>query len=228
MESTTIRGDNKFTYIAFFDLDKTLTGSISGRALARKAFSRGLLKGSNLVSALYYALMYRLKLADPVIVTEKMARWVKGVPENVFIKLCGDVYTEDTLPAIFKEAYDEVRMHRQNNALTVILSSSVAPVCKAVATHMGIDDILCSELEIKEGLLTGKPEGRLCYGEEKLVRLRDYCEKKNVPLSTAWYYGDALIDLPPLSIVGNPVCINPGKKLRKIAAEKRWRIYLWK
>jgi HAD superfamily hydrolase (TIGR01490 family) len=228
MESTTIRGDNRFTYIAFFDLDKTLTGSISGRALARKAFSRGLLKGSNLVSALYYALMYRLKLADPVIVTEKMARWVKGVPESVFIKLCGDVYTEDILPAIFREAYNEVMMHRRNNALTVILSSSVAPICKAVATHMGIDDILCSELEIKEGLLTGKPEGRLCYGEEKLVRLRDYCEKKNVPLSTAWYYGDALIDLPPLSIVGNPVCINPGKKLRKIAAEKRWRIYLWK
>jgi len=57
-----------------------------------------------------------------------------------------------------------------------------------------MDDIICSELEVKDGVLTGKPKGNLCYGNEKLVRLREYCEKNNTDVDDAWYYGDAIID----------------------------------
>jgi phosphoserine phosphatase len=93
---------------------------------------------------------------------------------------------------------------------------------------MGINDVICSELEAENGILTGRPKGNLCFGNEKLIRLRKYCEIFNSAPSLAWYYGDAIIDAPALSIVGNPVCINPDKKLRRMAEEKKWRIYLWK
>lgn len=119
-------------------------------------------------------------------------------------------------------------MHKAAGARTVILSSSLFPICRAVADHMGIDDVICSELEVENGLLTGKPKGNLCFGNEKLVRLKAYCEKNNSPLAEAWYYGDALVDAPALGIVGNPVCVNPDKKLKKLAIEKNWTIYLWK
>lgn len=91
-----------------------------------------------------------------------------------------------------------------------------------------MDDIICLELEVKNSLLTGYPVGKFCYGDEKVRRLLEYCEKNNSTPSKAWYYADAFIDFPALSIVGFPVCVNPDRKLRKKALEKGWRIYSWK
>ena len=228
MATTSIREDKGDRYIAFFDLDRTITKAISGRALARGALRKGILKSSDLAIALYFGLFYRLRLADPVMIMEKMTNWVKGMPEKQLTDLCQEVFIKVMLPSIHHEIFNELKKHKENNALTVILSSSLVPICKAVAEYLEIDDIICSELEVKDGFLTGKPVGNLCYGDEKLVRLRKYCEKNNTTVTDAWYYGDALVDQPPLSIVGHPVCVNPDHKLKRVAEKNNWRIDYWK
>jgi putative phosphoserine phosphatase/1-acylglycerol-3-phosphate O-acyltransferase len=228
MATTSIREDKGDRYIAFFDLDRTITKAISGRALARGALRKGILKSSDLAIALYFGLFYRLRLADPVMIMEKMTYWVKGMSEKTLTDLCLEVFKKVMLPSIHHEIFNELKKHKENNALTVILSSSLVPICKAVAEYLEMDDIICSELEVKDGFLTGKPVGNLCYGDEKLVRLRKYCEKNNTTVTDAWYYGDALVDQPPLSIVGHPVCVNPDHKLKRVAEKNNWRIDYWK
>jgi len=228
MATISTKEDKEVRYIAFFDLDRTITKAISGRALAREALRRGLLKSSDLAIALYFGTFYRLRLADPVMIMEKMTGWVKGISQETLNELCQEVFKKVMLPSIHPEVFNELRIHKESNARTVILSSSLVPICKAVAEYLEMDDIICSELEVKDGLLTGKPQGNLCYGDEKLVRLKEYCEKNNIAVNDAWYYGDAIIDQPALSIVGHPVCVNPDKKLKRIAKENNWRIYSWK
>ena len=97
-----------------------------------------------------------------------------------------------------------------------------------MANNLNIDDIICSELEVYNGIMTGRPVGHLCFGEEKAVRLKEYCEKNNSFRSEAWYYGDSISDLPALEAVGKAVCINPDKKLKKTAVERDWKILYWK
>ena len=228
MATISTKDDKEVRYIAFFDLDRTITKAISGRALAREALRRGLLKSSDLAIALYFGTFYRLRLADPVMIMEKMTGWVKGISQETLNELCQEVFKKVMLPSIHPEVFNELRIHKESNAQTVILSSSLVPICKAVAEYLEMDDIICSELEVKDGLLTGKPQGNLCYGDEKLVRLKEYCEKNNIAVNDAWYYWDAIIDQPALSIVGHPVCVNQDKKLKRIAKENNWRIYSWK
>jgi putative phosphoserine phosphatase / 1-acylglycerol-3-phosphate O-acyltransferase len=228
MATTSTREDKEIRYIAFFDLDRTITKAISGRALAREALRRGLLKGSDLAVALYFGMFYRLMLADPVMIMVKMTGWVKGISQETLTDLCQEVFRKVMLPSIHPEVFEELKMHRENNALTVILSSSLVPMCKSVAEYLEMDDIVCSELEVKDGYLTGKPEGNLCYGDEKLVRLKEYCEKNNTTTADAWYYGDAIVDQPALSIVGHPVCVNPDHKLKRVAEKNNWTVYSWK
>jgi HAD superfamily hydrolase (TIGR01490 family) len=228
MATISIREDKEVRYIAFFDLDLTITKAISGRALAREALRRGLLKSSDLAIALYFGMFYRLRLADPVTIMKKMTGWVKGISQETLTDLCQEVFRKVMLPSIHREVFDELKMHRDNKAFTVILSSSLVPMCKAVSDYLEMDDIICSELEVKDGILTGNPKGNLCYGNEKLVRLKEYCEKNNTALASAWYYGDAIIDQPALSIVGHPVCINPDNKLKRVAEKNNWKIYNWK
>jgi HAD superfamily hydrolase (TIGR01490 family) len=228
MGSTTSAYNKKISYIAFFDLDRTITSSISGRELAKEAVRRGLMNSSDLLYALYLGLTYRLGIGDPVGIMEKMTGWVKGLPEEVLVDLCLSVVEKVMIPSIHHEVFNELEMHRSANARTVILSSTLIPICRAMAAYLKMDDIICSELEVKDNHLTGHATGKLCYGDEKVRRLREYCEKNNSTPSQSWYYADALIDVPALSIAGFPVCVNPDRNLRKKARKKGWKIYNWK
>jgi HAD superfamily hydrolase (TIGR01490 family) len=215
-------------YIAFFDLDQTITRSISGEALARGAYRKGLLNHWDLIRAVFLSLEFRLKLKDPLKIIDNMVSWVKGIPENSIVDLCSEVFHRVLLPSVYKEAVAEIEFHKVKNAKVVLLSSSLTTVCQEMAKHLNIDDIICSELEVKNGYLTGRPFGHICYGEEKSIRLLEYCKKNNSSPSDAWYYGDSISDLHALNAVGNPVCVNPDKKLKKTATKRGWKVLSWK
>jgi phosphoserine phosphatase len=87
-----------------------------------------------------------------------------------------------------------------------------------------MDGIICSALKTSNGLYTGDPEGRFCFGDEKVKRLREHCKNKNINPALCWYYGDSVDDLPVLTFIGNPICVNPDKKLLKEAKKKGWEI----
>ena len=215
------------SYIAFYDLDRTITKAVSGSSLLRRAFRKGLLNRSYMLKAIYLSASYKLKMRDPVKIMNDMIHWVKGIREEDFSRLCSDTFQEILLPSIHSEVIAEIGMHKENNATTVILSSSLVQICREMADHLGMDDIVCSELEIADGYLTGFPKGRLCYGSEKVSGLTSYCEKNNSKIEDAWYYGDSISDLPVLNIVGNPVCVNPDSMLLKSARENDWKIFFW-
>lgn len=227
MENTSSK-TNSFQYIAFFDLDLTLAGSISGKALAKEGYKRGLLSTSDILDALLISMAYRLQIRDPRRIVDSMIGWVRGIPANVMDEMCLEVYSKILIPSIFNDAITELGYHRTRKAKLVILSSSLKPVCAKVAQCLGIDDVICSELEIENGYLTGQPAGNLCFGEEKAVRLEEYCKKFNHNTSDAWYYGDSISDFPALICSGNPVCVNPDRKLKMEALKRGWKILKWK
>lgn len=229
METIFSRDSNTVkNYIAFFDLDQTITKSISGKALARGAYRKGLMNRYDLAKAIFLSLVFRLKLKDPLKIIDDMVSWVEGISEKTMADLCSEVLHEVLLPSVYEEARTEIEFHKGENAKIVILSSALTPICKEMAKNLGIDDIICSDLEVKNGYLTGRPSGHLCFGEEKAIRLKEYCAKNSSSKSEAWYYGDSISDLPALNSVGNPVCVNPDNKLKKTAIKRGWKILSWK
>jgi HAD superfamily hydrolase (TIGR01490 family) len=214
-------------YAAFFDLDHTIIKEISGKALVSRAYRKGLINHSDLAAVFYTYLLFKFNIRAPLKVIDNMVGWVKGIPEEKMGELCSEVFSEILLPSVFGEARAEIIFHKKNSAKVVILSSGINPICQEVSKSLEMDDILCSSLEVKDGYLTGRPLGQFCFGEEKVVRLNDYCNNNNVNPHHSWYYGDSVSDIPVLSIVGNPVCVNPGKNLKKAALQRGWKILYW-
>ena len=219
---------NGNSMIVFFDLDRTITKAISGKALVRASLKKGLLKRSDLIIAFFSCLLFRLNLKDPQKIIDDMIRRVEGLNEKTMNDLCVEVSREVLIPSVYTEARDAIKRHQEKNAKVVILSSAITYICREVAKNIGIDDVICTDLEVREGYLTGHSIGPICFGKEKGVRLSKYCEKNNTELTDAWYYGDSISDLPALVSVGNPVCINPDKKLEKEALERGWKILFWR
>jgi len=221
--------NNKSTkkYIVFFDLDHTIISTVSGTLLVKGAMRKGLMTPGQFTRILFLWMIYRLKMRDPAKIINLLIDWLKGLTEKDIAELCSVVFNEEIKASVYEEAREAVRIHKEKNAHVVILSSALVYICREIADILEIDDIICSRLEVKNGYLTGQTEGPLCFGEEKVRKLREYCEKNNAVIADTWYYGDSVSDLPALSIAGNPVCINPDKKLKKAAAGRGWKVLYW-
>jgi HAD superfamily hydrolase (TIGR01490 family) len=179
------------------------------------------------LNAVYLYLLFKLKLRDPLRIIDDMVGWVKGMRETDMAKLCSEVLNDTLLYSVFSEARKEINFHKNNGVKVIILSSTLDYICRSMSENLGMDGFICSSLESKDGLFTGRPVGRLCYGEEKLERLTGYCSTNTIDHSCLWYYADSISDLPVLNAVGHPVCINPDRKLNREALKRGWKTLRW-
>ena len=212
------------SYVAFFDLDKTLIRTNSGVTMIREALREGMLPWGKLAGGLYLALLNRFGLKEQFYVVDELAKWLKGKSYQSIQALSGTIFSKSLVHALRPEMEAEIRLHKDRGAAVVILSSALAPVCSAVASHLRLDGVICSEFEIKEGLFTGRPVGKICYAAEKLRRMEAYCTAFQYKLPDAYYYADAISDYDALQATGHPVCVHPDRALRKIAKKNGWEI----
>jgi HAD superfamily hydrolase (TIGR01490 family) len=218
--------ETKKSYIAFFDLDRTIIYKNSGAVLVRQAYKNGFLNTRSLLSAIYQAYLYKFSLRDTTHIIAKMGSWVKGFPVDSLNRLSEAIVKNYLLETIRPEIFKEIRFHKEQNAEVVLLSSAISSVCNPIGAHLKMDSIICTEMEVDDGFLTGDPIGNYCFEDEKVRRLLEYCKNKNISPKESWYYGDSISDLPVLSAVGFPVCVNPDKKLLKTANRKSWKVLL--
>jgi len=225
MGSTTLKNNHQSEkYIAFFDLDRTIISGNSGKILIQSAYKKGLISRRYVLWGIYLSFLYRFGLKNPVSIIRTIAKWLNGTKESDLNELSDEIFITHLKKIIRPEIEKEINFHKNKGALVVILSSSVLPVCRVIADHLKMDDIICTVLETNKGIFTGHPAGAFCFNEEKVRRMTDYCEKNNTTPGCGWYYGDSIDDLPALSLAGNPVCVYPDKKLLEIASERGWEI----
>jgi len=214
-------------YVAFFDLDQTILETSSGLHMVRSMKERNLLTMGHRMRFLRAVIPYRLGLITSHRAMEIISLMFKGasledtLAHNDFLfenYLAGDIR-----PA----AVEELAMHKKQGGRTVLLSASTNFVCSRMAEHLGMDDIVTTEVEVKDGILTGGLSRRYCHGTEKVVRAQEYCREKNFSLENAWYYGDAWADHYILEAVGNPRCVTPESRLRKKARALSWPVLEW-
>ena len=88
-----------------------------------------------------------------------------------------------------------------------------------IADDLGFDGALGTIVGVEDGKYTGRAT-RPLHAENKArcIRELDY----DLDASTA--YSDSHTDLPFLEAVGNPVVVNPDRKLRRIASERGWPV----
>ena len=218
--------EKKYHYIAFFDLDKTILSVNSANYLVKESRKRGTMSKQNYRRAIYYSILYKLNWRDATKIIHRMLLWLNGVSKIGLESMCREVYDSTLRNFIRPEIIKEFEMHRNNGAALVLLSSATSFVCNPVFKDLNMDDLVCSHIEDRNGKLTGRSRGKLVFGKEKRIRLLAYCKTENYDPENAWYYGDAFSDHHVLEAVGNPVCVDPDKRLKKMAIRKGWRVLI--
>ena len=97
----------------------------------------------------------------------------------------------------------------------------VAPI----ARELGLENVIATEPEMKDGRYTGRVAGTPNMREGKVTRLEAWLGERAMALDDfrqSWFYSDSVNDLPLLSRVTHPVAVNPDPPLSKIARERGW------
>jgi phosphoserine phosphatase len=97
------------------------------------------------------------------------------------------------------------RLIRNLNSLgytTVILSGGFNYFGNYLKDKLGIDYVFANELDMEDGVVTGKVTGTVVDGNRKAQLLREIANKEGIRLEQTIAVGDGANDLPMLSIAG--------------------------
>ncbi|WP_211826324.1 HAD family hydrolase [Kistimonas asteriae] len=132
---------------------------------------------------------------------------------------------ERIVPMIAQGARALIRRHQEAGDTLMIITATNRFVTEPIAHLLGIDQLLASDVEVKNARYTGKSEGIPCYQEGKVTRLKQWLdENKDITLEGSVFYSDSHNDLPLMELIDNPVAVDPDEKLAVIAQQKNWPI----
>lgn len=192
--------------------------------MVEEARRRGIMSMKQYRHAVYLSIIYKLGLGDPTKMINRMLSWLKGHSEESITELCREVFDKFIIQSIRPEILNSLEEHRSREGAVVLLSSATLPVCTPVTEYLQLDDMICTHLEERDGVLTGRTKGNLVYGVEKKNRMLSYCSEFGYDPQQVYYYGDSHTDQHVMKAVGFPVAVSPDKKLKKIALRKKWPI----
>lgn len=226
---------------AFFDLDSTV---LPAPALEWR-FVGYLLERNQLRTAnagAWLAHFAKKILLNPHQATDANKRYLAGLRESLahdWALASAQAAQLSDEPVFFPEAMARIAWHQARGHRVCIVSGTLAVLAREWAKQLpGPVDMIATELETATGyavesgdcepVWTGEISGVHMIGLSKARAVWRYAEDRGIDLKRSYAYGDRNTDLPMLDAVGNPVAVNPTKRLARIARENGWASVSWK
>lgn len=212
---------------AYFDVDGTLVGTnllhptlkyLMTNASPLESLRRvagAALDAPNLVAA---------ELKDRKLFNERLFFHFRGMSQDRMEFLSDEVFDTVIRPRIFRGTHDLVEQCRKAGLQIVLVTGSLGCTVAPLATHLGADRVIANRLEYKEGYATGRLMRPVVAGPEKARIIVADAQDHDIDLAGSHAYSDSYSDVPMLSLVGHPFCINPDAKLAKLARSYHWSI----
>lgn len=213
---------------ALFDMDRTLLRVDSARLYTQFRRDRGEASLLDALRVALWATQYTLGVIDAPKVARKALESFRGRTETWLEESCAEWFPKYVLPELQQAGRQAVKKHRDAGEFVAIVTGATRYVAEPVAAELGIEHVICSELEVDaQGCFTGRIVEPLCYGLGKIERTTKVAEREGFRIEEASFYSDSVTDLPLLEVVKAPVVINPDRRLRKIALKRGWPIESW-
>jgi putative phosphoserine phosphatase/1-acylglycerol-3-phosphate O-acyltransferase len=209
---------------AFFDFDGTLLAGFSVFFFLYRRYLKGRVSAGEAIDQFLAVAEFGLKRLDFEGVLDQFTLAMAGQSDEEMWKLAGEVFQKDLVGRLYPETRALLKTHQAKGHTVVLLSSATQYQLAFVAEELGVGHVLCTRLEVEEGLLTGYMKGPACYGAEKFRAAREFARAHRISLKRSWFYSDGAEDIPLLEAVGNPRLLNPDKKLTAHAVDREWPI----
>ncbi|NCW36122.1 MAG: HAD family hydrolase [Methylophilaceae bacterium] len=212
--------------LALFDLDNTILAGDSDYNWSRFLIQEGYLDGEVHAekNEKFYA-DYKAGTLDIYAFVEFQFRPLARNPRSVLNQLLKKYVEEVIKPMITKKAYALVRKHHEEGDLLIVITATNSFITKPIAALFGIENLIGTDPEEKEGEFTGKVSGLPSFKEGKVTRLEAWLKNKNLSLldfKKSYFYSDSHNDLPLMQKVTHPIAVDADDILTEYAKSKGW------
>lgn len=209
---------------ALFDFDGTLIAGFSVFSFFREQLRRGDLSRGQILQLAAAGAGYGVGNLGFSGLLVASARMMRGLTVEQFEQLGREVFEKHIAKVIYPEARALVEAHQKQGHTVAIVSSATRFQVEDAAEVLGIEHVLCSELETDDGVFTGDIVRPTCWGEGKVIAAEALAEELGLDLDRSFFYSDSHDDLALLERVGNPRPLNPTPKLVDAAEERGWPV----
>ncbi len=211
--------------LAMFDLDNTLIAGDSdtlwGAFLARK----GLVERERHRQA--HARFYRDYLEGNLDIDEFLRfqlHFLSTQNLSTLLALRAQYIERQIRPILLPKARQLVERHRSAGDTLLIITATNRFITEPIAALLGIEHLIATEPEMKNGAYTGLVAGTPSFAGGKVSRYDEWLQNHELTPAETWFYSDSHNDLPLLNRVDNPVAVDPDDILKAEACARKWPI----
>ena len=197
-----------FSAVAFFR-ERLVSGRVSPREVAQ-----------GLLGTLSFA-VGRIGFSGFVTATTSAYR---GLAESVLEEIGQEIFEKQMAAQIYPESRALVKAHQEQGHTLGIVSSATRYQVDPLARELGVDIVACTELEVEDGVFTGRVVHPTCFGKGKAVAVERIAQERDLDLDESYFYTDSRDDLPALESVGRPRPLNPDARLAQIGKDNGWPV----
>ena len=217
--------------LALFDLDHTLLSGDSDVLWCDFLVGLGLLEEGFTERNRRMASAYTAGVVTPADYCNFYAGTLAGHGEAHWAPIRERFLTEVIHPRIPDDARALLQRHRDLGHTLVLTTATNRVVSALTAVDLGVDHYLATDVEMADGRFTGRTRGMLNMRTGKVERLRAWLQEQGeaeTVLRQATFYTDSINDLPLLSVVRQPVVVDPDPRLEATALRKGWQVLRFK
>jgi putative phosphoserine phosphatase/1-acylglycerol-3-phosphate O-acyltransferase len=209
---------------AFFDLDGTLVSGYTAGAFYRDRMRRGAVGLGEFGRSLAVIADSKLLGGDPAKLGPIAVEGLRGRQLADLEELGERLYEERISRMLRPEIRMLLEAHQDRGHTVVIASSATHFQVDPVARELGVEHVLCSEVSVEDGKLTGRFIDGMLWDGAKAAAVRSFAREHGSELTGAYAYANGDEDISLLSSVGHPRAIAPDLLLERVARQEDWPI----
>lgn len=138
----------------------------------------------------------------------KRVSLLEGLPVSVFEKVFNSIH-------LTSNAQEFISILQKNGILVGLVSGGFSPIIERLAKSLGITYFSANQLEVKDGLLTGKLVGQIISPQVKQETLEQWRKEFKLPKERTVAIGDGANDLLMLKSAGLGIAFCAKEVLKK-------------
>lgn len=212
---------------AFFDVDNTLIRGSSSFLFGKAAFERKFFSRKDFWNFAWHQFRFIWKGESAKTLTsikDRALGLIAGHKAEDLAALTETVYDDYICPKLWPETVRLAKEHIAAGREVWLVTATPQEIAEVMAHRLGLTGGLGTIVERKEGILTGQLVGDALHGKAKRKAVKQLAKDRRISLKRSFAYSDSHNDLPMLTAVGNPVCVNPDGILRIHAKAAEWKI----
>ncbi|MDP3677454.1 MAG: HAD-IB family hydrolase [Novosphingobium sp.] len=210
--------------IAVFDFDGTLINGYSASVFFQHQLRRremGAMDLADAMTAMARSVAGAIEMQD--LLAQAIGKW-KGKREDALEALGEKLFDKVLADKVYPEMVAILMAHRKAGHTIAIASSATRFQVEPTARFLGIEHVMTSVCEAKDGVLTGRLLEPQMWGPGKEAAVRGFVRTRKAKLADTWFYADGDEEIGLMEAVGHPVPTNPGRALAAAAKAHGWGV----